>query len=193
LTEQEVTTKRAGMQKSFYINKGVLRKLEKISAQKKISLNAYVNNVLTREVDLNILCRSVYPSTVIENGLLKALLDRNEDVFLSYAREWSAKIFRDAMTLGASRDLTTFRRYVRAYCDYGMWADYEEQMDPNKDVIILSHTLGRAWSRFMYEYFYHGLREIIGEDFPPEDVFVIIESALVITLPPPTLKRYRRT
>jgi hypothetical protein len=35
----------------------------------------------------------------------------------------------------------------------------------------------------MREYFYSGLKEIIGEDYPADDVFAVVDTGLMITLP----------
>lgn len=175
--------KRRSIAKSFYIEKDTIQKLGEQSKQEGISVNSLVNKILKDHTELRYPATK-YPSVVLTNELVRSLLENNEELFMSYGREKGLKIFKESILQDRlPKDLMSFKTIVKGFCSYGGWADYEEHIVGGKLIISLSHDLGEKWSKCMREYFYSGLREIIGQDYPSEDVFSIVGTGLMITLP----------
>jgi len=175
--------KRSSVAKSFYLDKGTIQKLVEQSEQEGISVNSLVNRILREHVDLRHPAKK-YPSVLLTKEFVKKLLEDEEGLFLSYGREKGQKVFSETIMRGRyPKNLLTFKRIVKGFCDYGQWANYEEHVVGWKLIISLSHDMGERWSKMMREYFYSSLREIIGEDYPPEDVFSVVDTGLMIILP----------
>jgi hypothetical protein len=175
--------KRSSVAKSFYIDNDTIQKLSEQSKQEGISVNALVNKILKNHTDLQYPATK-YPSVVLSDELVRRLLERDEDLFLLFGREMGQKIFKESILQERMpRNLLSFKNILKGFCEYGQWAKYEEHIAGGKLIVSLSHDLGEKWSKCMREYFYSGLREIIGQDYPPEDVFTIVGTGLMITLP----------
>jgi hypothetical protein len=175
--------KRSSVAKSFYLDNATIKKLVEQSEQEGISVNSLVSKVLKEHVELRHPAKK-YPSVMLTKEFVRKLLEREEELFISYGKEKGQKIFSETILRGRfPKNLVTFKRIVKGFCVFGDWANYEEQIVGGKLIISLSHDLGEKWSKIMRGYFYSGLKEIIGEDYPPEDVFCIVDTGLMITLP----------
>jgi predicted DNA-binding ribbon-helix-helix protein len=175
--------KRSGVAKSFYLDNATIKKLVEQSEQEGISVNSLVNRVLKEHVDLRHPAKK-YQSLLLTKEFVRKLLDKEEELFMSYGKEKGQKIFSETIIRGRSpKNLLSFKKIVKGFCNYGDWADYEEHVVGGKLIISLSHDMGEKWSKAMREYFYSGLKEIIGEDYPPEDVFSVVDTGLMIILP----------
>lgn len=175
--------KRNSIAKSFYLDVTTIKKLVEQAEHEGTSVNSLVNRVLKEYVDLRHPAKK-YPSILLTKEFVRKLLEREEELFMTYGRAKGQKVFSETIMRGRSpRNLLTFKNIVKGFCTYGEWAAYEEHVVCGKLVISLSHDVGEKWSRTMREYFYSGLKEIIGEDYPADDVFAVVDTGLMITLP----------
>lgn len=175
--------KRNSTAKSFYIDNRTIKRLAEQSKQENVSINSLVNRILKEHVELRYPAEQ-YSSIVLTRDLVSKLLEENEELFISFAKEHGGSIFRTTMLQQMSqKNLVTYKTIVKGFCDYGRVAGYNESVVGGKLVITLSHDLGEKWSKVLREYFYAGLKEIIEEDYPAQDVFTIVDTGLIIMLP----------
>jgi hypothetical protein len=175
--------KRSSVAKSFYLDREIIKKLVEQSEQEGVSVNSLVKRVLKEHVDLRQPAKK-YPSILLTKEFVRLLLDKEEELFQTYGKAKGQKIFSETILRDRQpRNLLTFKKIVKNFCTFADWADYEEHVVGGKLIISLSHDVGEKWSKVMREYFYGGLRGIIGQDYPPEDVFSIVDTGLMIVLP----------
>ncbi|MDD1776230.1 MAG: hypothetical protein LUP94_02625 [Candidatus Methanomethylicus sp.] len=177
--------KTSNIARSFYLSEDIIKDLEIAAKKTGVSLNALVNKTL-RDSALHAYSTKEYGSTIVSNGLLVELLkESREEVVTSWARDNGKKVFRDAIiTGGRPRNLETFRYFVKdGYCNYSNWAEYYEHFTDDALILKLNHHLGPLWSKFMKEYFYAGLCEIIGSNIAPPEAFSIADNGLIIVIP----------
>jgi hypothetical protein len=171
--------------RSFYMDVDLISDLEAQSKRTGMSINALVNKTL-KESTLHAYSTKEYSSIIVPGALLRGVLNpANEEVFTDFGRKNGGGVLKDAvMTGGRPKNLETFRYYLRdGYCGHSNWAEYFERIFEDKIIIKLNHSLGLVWSKFMKEYFYAGMCEVLGKKNIPEEAFSVTDAGLVIVLP----------
>ena len=91
--------KRSSVAKSFYLDTVTIQKLAEQSEQEGISVNSLVNKVLKEHVDWRHPAKK-YPSVQLTKEFVRKLLEKDEELFISYGKEKGQKIFSETMLRG---------------------------------------------------------------------------------------------
>jgi hypothetical protein len=159
------TAKTSGITKSFRVDEDIIRKIDRDARTNNISLNAKINNVLRKYVDLVMLANKVGMIPIarpIVSEIFQEIMTKDQVIDL--ANRVAKNAIRElVLFMKGSLTLESFLLWLMISMEYCSELNYTIERNSHQVKIIFKHDLGENWSiyhKIITEYIFY---EILGQ------------------------------